>query len=74
MNLNEAKSAFEKHPQVMAAYGHVMGVTYLDAATAAPKGSYIGRGQTMGILSQITYDLEADSKNDEILSVLEAHR
>ena len=73
MNFNEALQAFKKHQQVMAAYGHVMGVTFLDAATAAPKGSYIGRGQTMGILTQITYDLTADPKNGEILSVLEAN-
>ena len=71
MNFNDALQAFKKHQQVMAAYGHVMGVTFLDAATAAPKGSYVGRGQTMGILTQITYDLTADPKNGEILSVLE---
>ena len=73
MNLKEALESFKKHQAVMAAYGHVMGVTFLDAATAAPKGSYEGRGQTMGILSQITYDLTADPKNGEILAFLEAH-
>ena len=73
MNFTEALSAFKKHQQLMAAYGHVLGVTYLDAATAAPKGSYEGRGQAMGILSQITYDLEADPKNAEILDILEAN-
>ena len=73
MNFNEALSAFKKHQQLMAAYGHVLGVTYLDAATAAPKGSYAGRGQAMGVLSQITYDLSADPKNAEILAVLEAN-
>ena len=73
MDFNEALSAFKKHQQVMAAYGHVMGVTYLDASTAAPKGSYAGRGQAMGILTQITYDLTADPKNAEILACLESH-
>ena len=55
----------------MAAYNHVLGVTYLDAASAAPKGTYEGRGKTMGIMSQITYDLIADPKNGELLAVLE---
>ena len=73
MNFNEALNAFKKHQQIMAAYNHVMGVTFLDAATAAPKGSYGGRGKTMGVLSQITYDLTADPKNGEILETLEAH-
>ena len=73
MNFTEALSAFRKHQQLMAAYGHVMGVTYLDASTAAPKGSYAGRGQAMGILTQITYDLSADPKNTEILDILEAN-
>ena len=73
MNFNEALQAFKKHQQIMSAYHHVMGVTFLDAATAAPKGSYVGRGETMGVLTQITYDLTADPKNGEILSCLEAN-
>ena len=73
MEWKEALNAFKKHQEIMAAYGHVMGVTFLDASTAAPKGSYEGRGKTMGILSQITYDLTADPKNGEILACLEAN-
>ena len=68
----EALEAFRKLQLTMAAYDHVLGVTYLDAASAAPKGSYEGRGQTMGILSQITYDLGADPANAEMLQLLEA--
>jgi len=73
MTVNEALNAFKKHQQIMSAYGHLMGVVSLDAATAAPKGSYEGRGQTMGIMSQILYDLTADPKNHEVLMVLEAN-
>ena len=58
--------------QTLAAYNHAMGVIYLDASTAAPKGTYEGRGQTMGVLSKILYDLLASEKNGEILAVLEA--
>ena len=74
MNFQEALSAFVKHREIMDAYNHVLGVTYLDAATAAPKGSYEGRGKTMGILTEITYNLTADPKNGEILAVLEENK
>ena len=74
MDFQEALAAFKKHQSMMSAYNHVLGVTYLDASTAAPKGSFEGRGQTMGILSQITYDLTADPKNADILACLEENR
>lgn len=70
--IQKALQQLEHLEQVMAAYNHVLGVTYLDAASAAPKGTYEGRGKTMGIMSQITYDLIADPKNGELLDVLEA--
>ncbi len=70
----EALQELEHLEQVMAAYNHVLGVTYLDAASAAPKGTYEGRGKTMGIMSQITYDLIADPKNEELLAVLEENK
>lgn len=69
----KALDALQHWEQTMAAYNHVLGVTELDAATAAPKGSFEGRGQTMGILSQIIYDLIANPENEEILSSLEAN-
>lgn len=72
-SLDAAINAFQKLQQTISAYNHVLGVTYLDASTAAPKGSYAGRGQTMGIMSQITYDLIANESNAELLAFLEAH-
>ena len=67
----QAVMAFKKLQKVMAAYHHVMGVTFLDAATSAPKGTYEGRGQTMAIMSEITYDLTANEKNGALLAALE---
>lgn len=66
-----AVEKLKKLENINAAYNHVLGVTYLDASTCAPKGSFSGRGQTMGILSEITYDLIANEKNGELLSYLE---
>ena len=73
-SVSQAVEALKKLQRVSAAYNHVLGVTYLDAATAAPKGSYAGRGQTMGILSEITYDLIAKEENGDLISYLEANK
>lgn len=70
-SLEQAIEQIKKLQALSAAYNHVLGVTYLDAATAAPKGTYEGRGATMGILSQVTYDLIADPDNAVLLQILE---
>ena len=57
----------------MAAYNHALGVLFHDAGTAAPSDSYEGRGRTMAVMSQITYDLETKPENKELLTFLEAH-
>ena len=69
--VNQALDAMHHLEETAAAYEHVMGVTYLDAASAAPKGSYEGRGKTIGVMSQIIYDLIANPENEELLSYLE---
>lgn len=73
-SVNQAVEALRKHQAVMAAYGHAMGVLNHDATTAAPSDSWEGRGQTMQVLSQITYDLETNAENGELIAYLEAHK
>ena len=72
-SLEQALAALEKHLQTMAAYNHALGVMYHDGATAAPKESWQGRSQTMGVMSQITYDLSTNPEIGEMLQVLEAN-
>ena len=72
-SVQQAIDALIKHQQTMAAYNHALGVVYLDAATAAPKGTWEGRGQTMATLSEITYKLETDPQVGEMLTYLEAN-
>ena len=72
-SVSQAIEALVKHQQTMAAYNHAIGVVYLDASTAAPKGTWEGRGKTMATLSEITYKLETDPQVGEMLSFLEAH-
>ena len=72
-SVEQAVAALKQHQAVMAAYNHAMGVLYHDGSTAAPKDSWQGRGKTMEVLSQITYDLETKPENGELLSYLEAN-
>ena len=71
--VNQALEALAKHQATMAAYNHALGVLFHDAGTAAPSDSYEGRGRTMAVMSQITYDLETKPENKELLTFLEAH-
>lgn len=72
-SVQHAIDALNKHQQTLAAYNHALGVVYLDASTAAPKGTWEGRGKTMATLSEITYKLETAPEVDEMLTFLEAH-
>lgn len=69
----QALSCLRKLEQTLAAYDHVTGVLYLDATTAAPSDTWEGRGKTMEVMSQVTYDLLANPENGELLSYLEEH-
>ena len=71
--VEQAIAALDKHQQTLAAYNHAIGVVYLDASTAAPKGTWEGRGRTMATLSEITYNLETSPEVGEMLTYLEAH-
>ncbi len=73
-SVNQAVECLKKHQETMAAYNHALGVMYLDATTVAPSDTWEGRGKTMEVLSQITYDLETKPENGELLAYLEAHR
>ena len=72
-SVQQAQEALKKLEQTQAAYNHAMGVLYLDAATAAPSDTWEGRGKTMEVMSQVTYDLLVNDENNELLSYLEAH-
>ena len=73
-SVSQALEALNKHQATMAAYNHTLGVLFHDGSTAAPKGSWEGRSQTMGIMSQIIYDLDTGAEKEELLTFLEAHR
>ena len=69
-NLSQALEAFRSYQQTLGAYNHAMGVLYLDAATAAPSGSYEGRGKTMEVLSSVVYNLTVGEENGVLFDYL----
>ena len=73
-SLEQALAALKKHQETMSAYGHAMGVIYLDATTVAPSDSWEGRGKTMEILSGVIYELETKPENGELIAYLEEHK
>ena len=69
----QAMEQLRKLGKTYSAYVHAQGVMELDAATAAPKGSWEGRGITAGVLSEVMYNLIADPKNGELIAYLKGH-
>ena len=72
-SLNQALEQLQKLGKTYMAYVHAMGIIELDAATAAPAGSWEGRGITTGILSEVMYNLIADPANGELITYLKKH-
>ena len=76
MHFESADMALEqlrKFEKTYSAYMHAMGVIELDSATAAPSDSWGGRGETLGVLSELMYNLVADPKNGDLIVYLKAH-
>ena len=76
MNFESTAQALEqlrKLSKTYMAYVHAMGIIEVDAATAAPAGSWEGRGATTAVLSGVMYDLIADPKNGELIAFLQDH-
>lgn len=72
-SLDQALEQLQKLGKTNMAYTHALGVMELDAATSAPSGSWEGRGMTTGILSEVMYNLIAESRNGELISYLKEH-
>ncbi len=76
MNFESTAQALEylqKQSRTYMAYVHAMGIIEVDAATAAPAGSWEGRGATTAVLSEVMYNLIADSRNADLIAYLQEH-
>ncbi len=74
MTVREAAEKLEKLEQKLNAYNHAMGVMYYDSATAAPAGSAVGRGETLGVLSGTYYELFAAPDVGVLLETILSNR
>lgn len=72
-SVNQAIEALNQYQATMSAYNHALGVLFHDGSTVAPKESWTGRGQTMGVMSGIVYELETKPENGELIAYLEEH-
>lgn len=74
MTLEQALAKLKETTAALNAYGHAMGVMYVDGDTAAPVQSYKGRGETMAYLSGITYQLTVAPEIPEVFGTILANR
>ena len=58
MNYQEAIKIFRTMHDKLHAIHHALGVVHYDAATVAPKASAEGRGKTMGIMTEMSYNIQ----------------
>lgn len=73
MTVSQALGQLDELQRNRYAYRHAMSVVYYDAVTGAPEGSAAGRGEAMGRLSGIEYELFANAKTGELLDFLSEH-
>lgn len=73
-SIEQAVEALKTLQRKQFAYDHAMGVLNLDATTAAPSDTWEGRGKTMEVLSQASYDLLVTPENGELFAFLEENR
>ena len=74
MTIQEATAELALLQKKMHAFNHATGMIYLDSVTVAPKDTAEGRGETLGILSSISYEIFANPKTEELLKYLADHR
>jgi len=73
MTTSEALEQLAELQRTMHAYNHASGVIYYDAVTGAPEGGAQGRGETLELLSGVSFSLFANPQVGELLSYLKAH-
>ena len=73
MTLQEALQRLDTFEQTRYAYQHAMGVLSVDGVTAAPSASSRGRGETMALLSEVTYKQLTDPATADMLHTLLDH-
>ena len=71
MTLEEARARLDALQKKRSAYDHALALISYDGVTTAPKGTAVNRAQTMGVLSEELYRLNAGEETAELLQFLE---
>ena len=70
MDIKSALAEIERMEKKQAAINHAAGMLYYDGATAAPRGSALGRADTFAYLAEEDYKLFANERVGELLGFL----
>ncbi len=73
MTVQEALKQLTELEKTRHAYEHAIGLIYCDAVTAAPEDSGRGRGETLGTLSGLSYEVFANPQVGGLLAFLREH-
>lgn len=74
MILSEAIQQLTLLQKKMHAFSHATSMIYFDSVTVAPEDTAEGRGQTLGILSSLSYELFANPETEKLLKFLNEHK
>lgn len=74
MILSEAIIELALLQKKMHAFNHATSMIYFDSVTVAPEDTAVGRGETLGILSSMSYELFANSVTEKLLKFLDEHK
>ncbi len=74
MELNEALDRLQQLENTLYAYRYAMGVMNYDSETAAPERAAEGRGEALGTLSEVEYQLSAGAETGRLLQTLEQYK
>jgi carboxypeptidase Taq len=70
MTLETALKSLKELQKKLHAFSHASGMIYLDSVTVAPKDTAAGRGETLGVLTQMSYELFANREVADLLAFL----
>ena len=74
MDLQTAREQLLQLQEKMSAYNHAMGLISYDGETTAPKGTASNRAHSMGVLSEITYQISTGKDTVALLEYLDAEK
>ena len=73
MDIQSSVSELKSLQRSLHVYSHAMGVLSYDSQTVAPRLSAEGRGETMGALSKVSYELLINDRVRDLLEALHEH-